>query len=256
MANLYSGGMARRDDPDVPPASVFDRLTRRLPGLRGGAGPMDPYRAAERQAILDANMADDIPIVPAPLGRPRSKPAPAAAELSPATAELSPAAAELSPAAADSAPAAAELTPASLEAAVAIPLLASPPDETASPAGPSEQQPATPVAPGAVEPGPEPAASTAPHPTPGTDSSALSQRVQEILESAARPTEDTAPSPPPDAPEEVLSTSPEIGPDGASARRRRPGVTAPEEMLQPSASVAPAADDFFDGLVRRVEGNR
>ena len=241
--------MARRDDPDVPPASVFDRLTRRLPGLRGSAGPMDPYRAAERQAILDATMADDIPIVPAPLGRPRSKPAPAAAELTPAAAELTPAAAELTPAAA-------VLSPASLEAAVAIPLLASPPDETASPAGPSEQQPATPVAPGAVEPGPEPAASTAPHPTPGTDSSALSQRVQEILESAARPTEDAAPSPPPDAPEEVLSTGPEIGPDGASARWRRPGVTAPEEMLQPSASVAPAADDFFDGLVRRVEGNR
>jgi hypothetical protein len=39
-------------------------------------------------------------------------------------------------------------------------------------------------------------------------------------------------------------------------RRRRPGETAPDSLLQAPASVSLAADDFFDGLIRQVEGDR
>jgi hypothetical protein len=39
-------------------------------------------------------------------------------------------------------------------------------------------------------------------------------------------------------------------------RHRRAGETAPEFLLRTPPSVAPAADDFFNGLVRRIEGDR
>ena len=39
-------------------------------------------------------------------------------------------------------------------------------------------------------------------------------------------------------------------------RRRRPGETAPDSLLQAPASVSLAADDFFDRLIREVEGDR
>lgn len=44
--------------------------------------------------------------------------------------------------------------------------------------------------------------------------------------------------------------------DQTGPRRRQPGQTAPEELLRVPPSVGVAADDFFDGLVRRVEGDR
>jgi len=47
-------------------------------------------------------------------------------------------------------------------------------------------------------------------------------------------------------------------PDGSPAlsSRRQPGDTAPDFLLRTPPSVAPVADDFFDGLIRRVEGDR
>jgi hypothetical protein len=39
-------------------------------------------------------------------------------------------------------------------------------------------------------------------------------------------------------------------------RRLLPGETAPDSLLQAPASVTLAADDFFDGLIRQVEGDR
>jgi hypothetical protein len=39
-------------------------------------------------------------------------------------------------------------------------------------------------------------------------------------------------------------------------RRRQPGDTAPDFLLRTPTSVDPIADDFFDGLIRRVEGDR
>jgi hypothetical protein len=35
-----------------------------------------------------------------------------------------------------------------------------------------------------------------------------------------------------------------------------PGDTAPDFLLRAPTSVAPAADDFFDGLIRQVERDR
>ena len=37
---------------------------------------------------------------------------------------------------------------------------------------------------------------------------------------------------------------------------RAPGDTAPDFMLRAPASVIPMADDFFDGLIRQVDGER
>jgi hypothetical protein len=46
-------------------------------------------------------------------------------------------------------------------------------------------------------------------------------------------------------------------PDAPGTRtRRQPGETAPERLLRAPAAAASVADDFFDGLVRRVEGDR
>lgn len=39
-------------------------------------------------------------------------------------------------------------------------------------------------------------------------------------------------------------------------RRRQPGETAPDFLLRPPTNVAPVADEFFDGLVERIEGHR
>jgi hypothetical protein len=39
-------------------------------------------------------------------------------------------------------------------------------------------------------------------------------------------------------------------------RRRKPGETAPGFLLRTPTSIAPVADDFFDDLIRRVEGDR
>jgi hypothetical protein len=48
---------------------------------------------------------------------------------------------------------------------------------------------------------------------------------------------------------------PEVTPSAARPPRQA-GDTAPDHLLRPSASVPAVADDFFDGLVRRVEGDR
>jgi hypothetical protein len=38
--------------------------------------------------------------------------------------------------------------------------------------------------------------------------------------------------------------------------RRQADSSAPDYLLRTPTSVAPVADDFFDGLIRRVEGDR
>lgn len=41
-----------------------------------------------------------------------------------------------------------------------------------------------------------------------------------------------------------------------SKRRRQPGDTAPEFLLQAPTGITPVVDDFFDGVTRHVEGDR
>jgi hypothetical protein len=44
--------------------------------------------------------------------------------------------------------------------------------------------------------------------------------------------------------------------DRATGQRRRQADSPAPDYLRTPSSVAPVADDFFDGLIRRVEGDR
>lgn len=48
---------------------------------------------------------------------------------------------------------------------------------------------------------------------------------------------------------------PETGGPPKPENRRQDGATAPDHLLRTPTSVALVADDFFEGLVRRVEGD-
>ena len=56
----------------------------------------------------------------------------------------------------------------------------------------------------------------------------------------------------------LVSEVPTPDPASAAAPRlpRAPGDTAPDFMLRAPAIVTPVADDFFDGLIRQVDGER
>jgi hypothetical protein len=60
---------------------------------------------------------------------------------------------------------------------------------------------------------------------------------------------------PPGPETEETVRPPEAG-SPAARRRPLPGETAPDSLLEAPASVSLAADDFFDRLIRRVEGDR
>jgi hypothetical protein len=62
-----------------------------------------------------------------------------------------------------------------------------------------------------------------------------------------------APLPPSPAPEVMTVQEPSAT---EQPTRRKASDTAPDFLLRTPASVAPVVDDFFDGLIRRVEGDR
>ena len=64
----------------------------------------------------------------------------------------------------------------------------------------------------------------------------------------------TPPSQPAEQSAAPVGDAPEESP--APPRRRKPGDTAPDFLLRTPTSVTRVADDFFDGLIRRVEGDR
>lgn len=64
----------------------------------------------------------------------------------------------------------------------------------------------------------------------------------------------TPPSQPAEQSAAPVGEAPEESP--APPRRRQPGDTAPGFLLRTPTSVTRVADDFFDGLIRRVEGDR
>ena len=59
--------------------------------------------------------------------------------------------------------------------------------------------------------------------------------------------------PPTPAPEVVTVQEPSAP---EQPTRRKTGDTAPKFLLRTPTSVTPVVDDFFDGLIRRVEGDR
>ncbi len=230
--------MARSDDPDAPPASVRERLSRLLAGRRGADERSDTAQSAERQAFLDATWADEIPIVPAPLGRPRPSSAPAPETVAPGTASRA-AASEVTPAlAATRAPAA--------EKAPIDPLKLAPGPETTAPT----PAPPTPTPP-SPRPGPPEGSPAFVPPAEGLERSAWAARP---VAAAEQPTIPEPPASPPGAAIGPAAAGPAT--DEARSRTLPPGSTAPVELLQAPPSAGAAVDDFFHGLVRRVEGDR
>ena len=88
-----------------------------------------------------------------------------------------------------------------------------------------------------------------PRPMAPPESPPFDPRLQRPIRSSSIPTPDPTIRP-------VDSAEPRAVPE-VKARGRRPelGDKAPEGLRTP-ASVTSVADDFFDGLIRRVEGDR
>lgn len=90
-----------------------------------------------------------------------------------------------------------------------------------------------------------PTSATPTAPAPVATPAAVPARVSAWATPPIQPAEQSA-APVGEAPEE----SP------APPRRRQPGKTAPDFLLRAPTSVTRVADDFFDGLIRRDEGDR
>jgi len=167
--------------------------------------------------------AEPIPIVPAPLGRPRTAPPPLADAPAAATPAATPTAAVA--AAPPAAPAIADAAGVQPEPIAAIPDIDLAIElEPEGFARPVEQEP---------QPAFEPLTQAAALP----DAAAIGSRP-------AAPSSSIAPA-------AELAADSQIGP-----RWRQPGQTAPEELLHAPASAGVAADGFFSGLIHRVEGDR
>jgi hypothetical protein len=232
--------MARSDDPAAPPASVRERLSRLLAGRRGTDERDNTAESAERQAFLDATWADEIPIVPAPLGRPRPTPAPVPETVAPGTAS-SAAGPEVAPALATTRAPAAEKAPTD-------PLAMGPAPEMTAPT----PKPPTPTpTPTLARPGPPEGSPALAPPAEGLERSAWAARP---VTAAEQPTIPEPPALPPGA--AIGPAGAGLATDEARSRTLPPGSTAPVELLQAPPSAGAAVDDFFHGLVRRVEGDR
>ena len=110
--------------------------------------------------------------------------------------------------------------------------------------GPVEASVGSAIAPASAPDAPAPTGATAaPAPAPVAQASAWASRKPAPAE------------PPPSQPAEPSAAPPEPKPS-RRRRRRQAGETAPDHLLDAPGSVHPAADDFFDGLVRRIEGDR
>ena len=122
--------------------------------------------------------------------------------------------------------------------------------ETAAPLAPAQ-----PAAHSAGAPTSAPPAAPAPVAIP---TSAPPAAPAPVATPAAVPARASAWATPPIQPAEQSAApvggAPEESP--APSRRRQPGDTAPDFPLRTPTSVTRVADDFFDGIIRRVEGDR
>jgi hypothetical protein len=84
--------------------------------------------------------------------------------------------------------------------------------------------------------------------------------MDESAQSMPGPARSGGPAAAPAAPAAVTGSEPARAPADSEPQARRPnrqaGETAPDFLLRTPTSVAPIVDDFFDGLIRRVEGDR
>jgi Beta-lactamase superfamily domain len=124
--------------------------------------------------------------------------------------------------------------------------------------------PALPAARSAGAPTTEPPTALASEPTAPDAASATGLEPAAAPATAAEPAaaaRTSAWATPPRLPAEqsaAVGGEPPAAPPAPSTlpRRRQPGETAPDFLLRTPTNVAPVADDFFDGLIRRVEGDR
>ncbi len=79
-----------------------------------------------------------------------------------------------------------------------------------------------------------------------------------LTEPGATDSTGAVPVPPTDALESEVAWADRLAAEDRlpGRRRRRADSSAPDDLLRTPTSVAPVADDFFDGLIRRVEGDR
>ena len=112
--------------------------------------------------------------------------------------------------------------------------------ETAAPLAPAQ-----PAARSAGAPTSAPPTAPVTTPAPVATPASIPARVSAWATPPIQPAEQSA------AP---VGGAPEESP--APSRRRQPGDTAPDFPLRTPTSVTRVADDFFDGIIRRVEGDR
>jgi hypothetical protein len=94
---------------------------------------------------------------------------------------------------------------------------------------------------------------------PQEDPSGPVARLTEALtESGATDSTGAASTPPTNAPESEVAWAERLAAEDRLPGRnqRQADSSAPDYLLRTPTSVAPVADDFFDGLIRRVEGDR
>lgn len=104
-------------------------------------------------------------------------------------------------------------------------------------------------APTAPEAGRTAGSSTSPSAAGPPISSVFARRAPAAARRVASVSAPTAPAAEP-AREPAADGQPELG------HLQQAGDTAPEFLLRTPTRVTPVADDFFDGLIRRVEGDR
>jgi hypothetical protein len=227
-----------------PSAPAIGRLAGRLPGTGTRIDPAEAaaYEEAAREAYRAATLLEAArPVAPAPTA---TLPAPSSGAVrSVAFVSSTGTPGGAAPAAQ---PTWRQGTAVPIAAPTGTPAASPPATLTGKPApNPAAVPTAAPVAGPAPKPAPKPAVAArkteAPAPTsragrPGASGPAQTEPA------AATPTAEPAREP-------VTAERP-------ARRSRRPaGETAPDHLLAPPKRVSSAADDFFDGLVRRVEGD-
>ena len=231
-----------------PRAPAIGRLAGRLPGTRTRIDPAEAaaFDEAAREAYRAATMLEAArPVAPAPTA---TLPAPSSGAV------RSVAFVSSTGTPGGAAPAAQP----TWRQGTAVPIAAPTGTPAASPPATLTRKPApnpaaVPTAARVAAPAPKPASKPAPKPAVAarkTETPAPTSRAGRRDASGPAQTEPAAATPTAEPAREPVTA------ERPARRSRRPaGETAPDHLLAPPKRVSSAADDFFDGLVRRVEGD-